>query len=55
MPVVWKISGGRSNIFAIEDEFHVVFHCEAYSDIRHVYIDKELLSCANEYIALFHS
>ena len=40
---------GRSNIFAVEDEFHVVFHCEAYNDIRHVYIDKEVLSCANEY------
>ena len=32
---------GRSNIFAVEDEFHVVFHCEAYNDIRHVYIDKQ--------------
>ena len=40
---------GRSNIFAVEDEFHVVFHCEAYNDIRHVYIDKEILNCANEY------
>ena len=40
---------GRSNIFAVEDEFHVVFHCEAYNDMRHVYINKEVLSCANEY------
>ena len=40
---------GRSNIFAVEDKFHVVFHCEAYNDIRHVYIGKEVLSCANEY------
>ena len=40
---------GRSNIFTVEDEFHVVFHCEAYNDIRHVYIDKEILNCANEY------
>ena len=40
---------GRSNIFAVEIEFHVVFHCEAYNDIRHVYIDKEILNCANEY------
>ena len=39
---------GRSNIFAFEDEFHVVFHCEAYNDIRQVYIDKKVLSCANE-------
>ena len=31
---------GRSNIFAVEDEFHVVFHCKSYNDIRHVYIDK---------------
>ena len=40
---------GRSNIFAVEDEFHVVFHCEAYNDIRQVYTDKEILKCANEY------
>ena len=40
---------GRSNIFAVEDDFHVVFHCEAYNDIKYVYIDKEALSCANEY------
>ena len=40
---------GRSNIFAVEDELHVVFHCEAYNDIRQVYIDKKVLSCANEY------
>ena len=24
---------GSSNIFAVEDEFHVVFHCKAYNDI----------------------
>ena len=40
---------GKSNLFAVEDEFHVVFHCEAYNDIRQVYIDKEILNCANEY------
>ena len=40
---------GRSNIFAVEDEFHVVFDCEAYNDIRRVYIDKEVLIGANEY------
>ena len=40
---------GRSNIFAVEDEFHVVFHCEAYNDTRHVHIDKEILNCTNEY------
>ena len=33
---------GRSNTFAVEDEFHVVFHCETYNDIRHVYIGKEI-------------
>ena len=40
---------GRSNIFSVEDEFHGVFHCEAYNDTTHAYIDKEVLSCANEY------
>ena len=40
---------GKSNIFAVEDEFHVVFHCEAYNDIRHVQIDKKTLNCANGY------
>ena len=40
---------GRSNIFAVEHEFHLVFDCEAYNDIRHVYIDKEVLIGANEY------
>ena len=40
---------GRSNIFVVEDEFHVVFDCEAYNDIRCVYINKEVLIRANEY------
>ena len=40
---------GRSDIFAVEDEFHVGFDCEAYNDIRRAYIDKEILIGANEY------
>ena len=42
----------RSNIFAVEDEFHVVFDCEAYNDIRRVYIAKEVLIGANSLISL---
>ena len=40
---------GICNVTAVEDEFHVLFCCEAYNDIRHMYIDRELLNCANEY------
>ena len=29
--------------------FMQFFYCEVYNDIRHVYIDKEVLSCVNEY------
>jgi hypothetical protein len=30
-----------SNINVIEDEYHVIFHCPAYNDIRNVYLGKE--------------
>ena len=45
--VVWKTRGGRSNIFAVDDEFHHVFHCEASNDITHHYVDNEIFNCAN--------
>ena len=39
----------RHNVVAVEDESHVMFNCEAYNDIRNLYIDRDALTCANEY------
>ena len=39
----------RHNVVAVEDEIHVMFNCDAYNDIRNLYIDREALTCANEY------
>jgi len=36
------------NVSVIEDEYHVLFHCTAYSDIRNMYIGEET-SVANMY------
>ena len=39
----------RHNVVAVEDEIHVMFNCEACNDIRNLYIDRDALTCANEY------
>ena len=39
----------RHNVVAVENEIHVMFNCEAYNDIRNLYIDRDALTCANEY------
>ena len=38
----------RHNVVAVEDEIHVMFECEAYN-IRNLYIDRDALTCDNEY------
>ena len=39
----------RNNLVVAENEIHVMFHCESYNDIRNLYIDREVLTHANEY------
>ena len=39
----------RPNVVAVEDEIHVMFNCDAYNDIRNLYIERDALTCANEY------
>ena len=39
----------RNNLVVAEDEIQVMFHCEAYNDIRNLHIDREVLTYANEY------
>ena len=39
----------RHNLLAVEDEIHVMFNCEAYNDIRNLYIDRDDLTCAEDY------
>ena len=39
---------GANNVTVVEDEYHVLFHCPAYKDIRNVYIGKET-NVANVY------
>ena len=39
----------RHNVVAVEDEMHVMFNWEVYNDIRNLYIDRDALTCANEY------
>ena len=34
----------RYNIVPVEDEIHVMFNCEAYNDIRNLYIDRDALT-----------
>ena len=29
-------------------EIHAMFNCEAYNDIRNLYIDRDALTCAND-------
>ena len=43
-----KLCGQQNKIF-IETEFHVIFECEYYSDLRNVYIDKIYLDYKNLY------
>ena len=33
---------GTYNIIAIEDEYHVLFHCPSYKHLREVYIPREI-------------
>jgi hypothetical protein len=39
----------RDNISAVEDEFHVLFYCVAYTESRHLFFDCETLNARNEY------
>ena len=37
------------SLSSIRTEIHVMFQCEACNDIKNLYIDKEVLTCVNEY------
>ena len=42
-----KFCGIYNNAIVIEDEYHVLFHCSAYTDIRNMYIAREVTSVPN--------
>ena len=42
-----KFCGLSDNAIVIEDEYHVLFHCSAYNDIRNMYIGREITSVPN--------
>ena len=37
-----RFCGTMNNLVCIEDEYHVLFHCIAYKDIRNMYIGEEI-------------
>jgi hypothetical protein len=44
-----KYCGLNNNAIVIEDEYHVLFHCAAYNDVRDMYINRELTSLPNSH------
>ena len=40
---------GEDNIVAVEDEYHVLFHCPTYEFLRTVYISNKDIGLPNEY------
>ena len=44
-----KYCGLNNNAIVIEDEYHVLFHCAAYNDVRDMYINRELISLPNSH------
>ena len=40
---------GEKNIVAIEDEYHVLYHCSEYDYIRAIYVSKDEFGFPNEY------
>ena len=40
---------GEDSIVAIEDEYHVLFHCPTYEFLRTVYISNKDIGLPNEY------